>query len=236
MPLGTGRVHPLPILDDHSRFLVGLFACGDEQLGTVKAHLTHCFRQYGLPWAILADNGSPWGVPHVPARLSSLEVWLLRLGVELWHGRIRHPQTQGKVERFHRTLAAERLQPYAYPDLASCQAAFDGWRDVYNLERPHAALDLAVPASRYQSSTRRFPETLPVIAYGPDDTIRTVHGAGQIRYGGTTYFVSQALLGESVAVRPTTEDGVLDVVFTHMTIRQIDLRAPMTTLPRDALD
>jgi transposase InsO family protein len=236
MPLGTGRVHPLPILDDHARFLVGLFACGDERLATVKTHLTTCFRQYGLPWAILSDNGSPWGVPHVPERLSSLEVWLLRLGVELWHGRIRHPQTQGKVERFHRTLAAERLQPYRYADLADCQTAFDAWRDVYNLERPHAALGLAVPASRYQPSLRVVPETLPMITYGPDDAVRKVVGTGQISYGGTTHYVSQALLGESVAVRPTTEDGLLDVVFAHLTIRQIDLRTPAVTLPHDALD
>jgi len=179
--LGTGRCHPLLILDDHSRFLVGVFACDNEQETTVQTHLTAVFRHYGLPRHLLTDNGAPWGVPQAPDRLTTLGAWLLRLGVEPWHGRIRHPQTQGKVERVNRSCKAEVCWPYQCADLPASQTGFDAWRDRSNLIRPHEALGLDVPASRYQPSPRPFPEVLPPIEYGADDIVRTVHGSGQIR-------------------------------------------------------
>ncbi|NIR98045.1 MAG: transposase family protein, partial [Gammaproteobacteria bacterium] len=107
--LDAGRCHPLTVLDDHSRYAVGLYACGDERTGTVQGRLSEVFRRYGLPERMLMDNGSPWGDdgthPYTP-----LTVWLLRLGVGVSHGRPYHPQTQGKDERFHRTLGAEVLR------------------------------------------------------------------------------------------------------------------------------
>jgi transposase InsO family protein len=224
--MGAGRCHPLAIVDDHSRFLVGVFACDNEQEQTVMAHLTAVFRRYGLPRWLLSDNGAPWGVPQAPERLTTLGAWLLRLGVEPWHGRIRHPQTQGKVERFNRSFKAELCQPHRFSDLASAQTGFDTWRETYNLVRPYEALALAVPASRYQPSPRPFPEVLPPIEYGPDDQVRIVHGAGQISYRNQEWYVSQALLRQPVALRPTAEDGVLDVIYCHITIRQLDLRQP----------
>lgn len=225
-PLGTGRCHPLSLLDDHARFLLRLTACADEQDATVRAQLTQAFRRYGVPWRILTDNGPPWGNPHPTQRLTALSIWLIRLGIAVSHGRPRHPQTQGKVERFHRTLTAEQLRPYAYRDLADCQAAFDAWRDSYNLERPHEALALATPASRYQPSPRPFPETLPPVEYGPDDIVRQVHRSGQISYRSRWHFVSQALRGQPVALRPTATDGVLAVYYCEHRLGALDLRQP----------
>jgi transposase InsO family protein len=228
VPVATGNCHPLSVLDDHSRYAIGLIASGDQRFETIQQHLTHLFRGYGLPAAILTDNGPPWGVPHAPERLTRLGVWWIRLGILPLHGRIYHPQTQGKVERFHRTLQAEWLQFQSASDLVGWQTGFDQWRAVYNLERPHLALDLATPASRYQVSPRSFPEVLPALEYGPDDQVRVVHGGGQIRYRGQTYYVSSAILGERVALRPTALDGVLDIVYGPLTLRQLDLRAPPT--------
>jgi transposase InsO family protein len=228
VPLPEGTGHPLSVLDDHSRYAIGLIASADQAFATVQHHLTRLFRCYGLPTAILTDNGPPWGVPHAPERLTRLGVWWIRLGIIPLHGRIYHPQTQGKVERFHRTLEAEWLQFQPVGDLAAWQAGFDQWRATYNLARPHLALDLATPASRYQASPRAFPEVLPGIEYGPDDQVRVVHGGGQIRYHGLTYYVSSAILGERVALRPTAIDGVLDIVFGPVTLRQLDLRAAPT--------
>ena len=159
--LRHGRCHPLTIIDDHSRFAVGLRACDNEQGATVQAELTALFERYGLPEAMVMDNGAPWRGPG--ATLSTLEVWLLRLGIHVRHGRPYHPQTQGKDERFHRTLKAEVLSNRAFVDLAHVQRHFDPWRDVYNLERPHDSLGLATPASRYQPSWRRWPTHLPQI-------------------------------------------------------------------------
>jgi len=161
-PTATARCHPLTLLDDHSRFALCLAACANEQTATVQAHLTAVFSRYGLPAAILCDNGSPWGTVADHGH-TALTVWLLRLGVQVLHGRPRHPQTQGKEERFHRILKAELLTTRVFADLRDSQHAFDQWRDVYNCQRPHDALALAVPASRYQPSLVPFPVALPPV-------------------------------------------------------------------------
>ena len=222
-PLTRGRCHPLTVLDDHSRFALGLQACGNEQGETVQERLTAIFRRYGLPNTMLMDNGSPWGHdqdhPYTP-----FTVWLLRLGIGVSHGRPYHPQTQGKDERFHRTMTVEVLQGSSFTDLAHCQRAFDRWRDVYNLERPHEALDLATPASKYQVSQRPFPEVLPPLEYEPTDLVRRVRDKGRIMLFGRIFKVPKAFKGMPVAIRPTTTDGVWNVFFAIHEIAQLDLR------------
>jgi transposase InsO family protein len=169
--MDRGRCHPLTVLDDHCRYSVGLIACGDETRATVQEHLTTVFRRHGLPGSMLCDNGSPWGGSGAEG-YTALEVWLMRLGVRLYHGRAYHPQTQGKEERFHRTLNVELSQANRFADLSACQTAFDRWRRIYNEERPHEALGLAVPASRYRASPIGFPERLPEPEYHATDHVR----------------------------------------------------------------
>jgi transposase InsO family protein len=224
-PLDQDRVHPLTLLDDHSRFALTLTAGGDERQTTVKAQLTAVFRHYGVPRAILSDNGAPWGSAGMGG-LTSVEAWLLQLGVEPWHGRPRHPQTQGKVERFHGTIAAEVFAQRQFADLAAAQSAFDRFRTCYNHERPHEALADAVPASRYQPSPRLFPETLPEIVYGPEDAVRIVTVHGSISWQRRRYFVGRGLVGQPVAVRPTTQDGCWHVFFCHRQVATIDQHDP----------
>jgi hypothetical protein len=224
------RCHPLTVLDDHSRFCIGLRACADERGPTVQQELTAIFRRYGLPWRMVMDNGSPWGgegdFGHTP-----LTVWLLRLGIGVTHGRAYHPQTQGKDERFHRTLKLELLSRRTFADHRAGQRGFDAWRDQYNLVRPHDALDLDVPASRYQVSTRVFPEVLPAIEYPSGDQVRVVGMHGRISYRGRTCKVPKALRGEPVAVRPTPRDGVLDVYYCQTVIATLDLTSPPDAAP-----
>lgn len=221
--VGEGRCHPLTVLDDHSRFALAIEACADEQTATVQRRLTAIFRRYGLPERMLMDNGSPWGYdqdnPYTP-----LIAWLIRLGIKVSHGRPYHPQTQGKDERFHRTLQADLLRDRSFPDLESCQREFDSWRDLYNLERPHQALALATPASRYQISPRPFPETLPPIEYGPDDLVRKVQVKGEISFRGKTFKVGKAFNGYPVALRPTVQPELFEVYFCQQSIGRIDLR------------
>jgi transposase InsO family protein len=222
---GAGRLHPLTILDDHSRFAIGLQACANERATTVQQRLMACFRRYGLPDQMLMDNGSPWGVSAAhPFTYTALTVWLLRLGIRLSHGRARHPQTQGKDERFHRTLKAELLQGPPFANLAHAQAAFDAWRDVYNLERPHEACGLHPPSRRYRPSERAYPEQLPSIEYAPDDQPRRVGKEGAISFHNRDYQVGLAFRAQTVAVRPTAVDGIFDVYFVRQRLRRIDLR------------
>jgi transposase InsO family protein len=203
-----GRCHPLTLLDDHSRFAVGLWACGDEQERTVRAHLIAIFRRYGLPERMLTDNGPPWGVGSAPGRHTRLTVWLLRLGVRISHGRPRHPQTQGKDERFHRTLNAELLTRQDLRDMPHAQGLFDGWREVYNLERPNEAIGLATPASRYRPSERVYPEQLPEVEFSPDDTVRRVRHDGSFNFAGRVWFIGEAFARENVGVRRTAEGAI----------------------------
>jgi len=221
----AGRCHPLTVLDDHSRYALALAACANERGATVQAQLTARFRRYGLPRRMLMDNGGPWG--HDPEHpFTPLTVWLLRLGVGVSHGRPYHPQTQGKDERFHRTLAAEVLRYERFRDLAHAQRRFDAWREVYNHERPHEALGLAVPASRYTVSPQAFPETPPAIEYAPGLAVRKVADKGWISYRGRAFKLPKAFKGYPVALRPTPRDGELEVLFCSHVIARIDLRAP----------
>ena len=216
----TGRVHPWTLLDDHSRFALGLMACANEQQATVKGHLSAVFRRYGLPRILLSDNGSPWATAG-RGGLTALEAWLLRLGIEPWHGAFAHPQTQGKVERLHGTIAAEVFAHRHLADLGEAQAHFDAFRHCYNLERPHEALAYAAPASRYRPSPRPFPETVPPVAYGPDAVVRTVSAHGSISWQGQRHFISRGLVGEPVAIRPTAETDRWEVVYCHRRVATI---------------
>jgi transposase InsO family protein len=216
------RCEPLSIVDDHSRFAVCLEACPDQQTQTVRDQLTAIFRRYGLPEQMVMDNGSPWGYDsdrqHTP-----LTTWLMQLGVKVSHCRPYHPQTQGKVERFHRTLQVELLQGKHFPDRPAVQKAFDEWRDFYNQRRPHQALDMAVPASRYRISDREFPERLPLPQYDSTDLVRLVDKKGHIHYRGHRFLISKGFRGCNVALRQTEEDGILHVFFFSQRIAAINL-------------
>jgi transposase InsO family protein len=217
------RCHPLTVLDDHSRYNLVLVACVNEQGQTVRRHLEEAFRCYGLPLAMLMDGGPPWsnpgGDPH-----TGLTVWLMRLGVRVLHGRPYHPQTQGKEERFHRTLAAEVVNGKSFRDNPDCQRAFDKWRQRYNHERPHEALGMATPGERYRPSPRSLPNDLPPIEYAPGDQVRKVDIQGFISFKNRPWRISKALRGEPIALRPTREDGVFDVHYCVHWIATLDLR------------
>jgi len=217
------RCHPLTVLDDHSRYSLVLEACADERGATVRTKLESAFRRYGLPEAMLMDNGSPWGDDR-ESRWTPLGVWLARLGVRSRHGRPYHPQTQGKEERFHRTLKAEALAGRTLVDLADSQRRFDRWRSVYNAERPHEALALATPASRCRASVRSYPERPPAMEFSPIDVVRRVCDGGRFNFRGRVWRVSKAFKGEAVGVRPTTTDGRWEVWFGVNLLGRLDER------------
>lgn len=219
-----GRCHPLTVLDDHSRYALGLRACGDETDGTVKTELTAVFRRYGLPQRMLMDNGSPWGSASAEHRYTRFELWLMELGIAVSHGRPYHPQTQGKDERFHRTLAAEAIGRRSFADLADCQRRFDQWRQVYNTERPHEALDLATPITRYVPSRRGFPETLEPFDYGPGAILRRVDETGWLSFRNHPLKLGRAFIHRQVALRPALPDGCFDVFFCGHKVAAFDLR------------
>ena len=225
--LGSGAwLHPLTVIDDHSRFAVGLAACANQQTQTVQARLKMTFRHHGLPEAIYVDNGSPWGGGR-PGQWTPLRLWLLKLGIETIHSRPYHPQGRGKNERFHRTLAAEVLSAAPLAGFDDAQAAFDRWRHVYNRERPHQALDFATPAQRYRPSKRAWPEKLPVPFYAPCEIVRRVGTTkAYVSFRNRSWKVPEAFVGETLAIRPLLPDGCFAICFGAHQIASIDLKDP----------
>jgi hypothetical protein len=173
------------------------------------------------------DNGSPWGVGNGDSRhLSAFTIWLVRLGIHVSFSRPFHPQTNGKDERFHRTLNVEVLRRRAFHSMEELRQAFDQWREIYNHLRPHEALDMQTPAERYTVSPRPFPKQLPAIEYAPDDILIPVKQRGRIRLLGRPLTVSAALHGHTIAARPRpAEDGVYDLFFSHHRLETIDMRS-----------
>lgn len=227
-----GVCHPLTVLDDHSRFNLGIRACAEQRYRTVQAQLSDIFRRYGLPVRINTGNGAPWGASRQPGQLTELAIWLIRLGIRLSFSRPYHPQTNGKDERFHRSLKAEVLNGRSFHSLQQAQEAFDRWREVYNHLRPHEALQMATPTTRYRVSPRDYPEHLPPIEYGLDDIVLTVKSLGFIRFQGKTYKLSTPLRGLPVAIRPDRQtDGLFDVYFAHHKLMHINLRTTTKTRP-----
>ena len=232
---GTGvRCWPLTLLDDHSRYQLAAEACADERDATVRERLTRIFQRYGLPDAILTDNGHPWGSPRSlhdgRPGLTGLSIWLIRLGVTPLHSRPRHPQTLGTLERLHRSMKSELLQGRRFVDFASAQAGLDRWRQHDNHHRPHEALDAAIPASRYRISERPMPATLAEAAYLDGNLLGRIRHDGCLRCrpGGrhtVDLQLSETFAGQLVAVRPTHRDGRFHVGFANYRIAEVDLAA-----------
>jgi len=218
-----GRCYPLTVIDDHSRFNLCLETCPNQQANTVKDRLVGVFGRYGLPQRMLMDNGSPWGHGWGHGH-TVFTTWLVDLGIAVIHSRPFHPQTQGKDERFHLTLQREVLAGRPpWRSLGEVQTAFDAWRPIYNHQRPHEALDDAVPADRYRPSPRSLPSVIEPWEYGPNDHVRKVSTDAKISFRRRSIRVGKPFAGRYVALRPTKTDGVVDLYYRHQFIRRIDL-------------
>lgn len=222
---GGAWLHPLTVIDDHSRFAVGLAACADQQTHTVQARLEATFRHHGLPEAIYVDNGSPWGGGQ-PGQWTPLRLWLLKLGIRTIHSRPYHPQGRGKNERFHRSLKAEVLAFSVLHGFEDAQAAFDRWRHIYNRERPHQALGFATPAELYRPSKRSFPDSLPTPQYDPGEIVRRVGTTkAYVSFRNRIWKVPEAFRGETLAIRPRLPDGCFAICFGAYEIASINLNS-----------
>ncbi|HUF81761.1 MAG TPA: IS481 family transposase [Burkholderiales bacterium] len=226
--VGSGRCHPLTLIDDHSRYAVALVACANERRAGVEAALRAAFERYGLPEAMLMDNGPPWGTES-RHRHTRLTAWLMRLGVAPCHGRPFHPQTRGKNERFNGTLKRDVVARYRFADLAEAQRCFDAWRALYNHERPHQAIGDEPPASRFCHSPRPFPAALPEIVYPGDCLVRQVQQDGRISFMRRDVFVSGAFAGLPVGLRAADRDGVFDILFCTYRVGRLDLACEVET-------
>ena len=216
------RCYPLTVLDDHSRFNLAISAKLNQQgIGVFKT-FTYLFNEYGIPDCILSDNGNPWGNSQCTG-FTRFEIWLMQLDILPIHGRPRHPQTQGKEERFHRTMKAELLMQVPILNIKHAQEKFDIYRNEYNNERPHEALGLDVPAQHYKASTRKFSAKVESFEYSEPRNLRKIRGNGYITYRSKEHYLSEALIGEYVNLVPSSVPNQMKVQYRNFNIARIDL-------------
>lgn len=214
--LGNGvRCYPLTILDDHSRYSIRIEP--KTSATDVKASFINAFREYGLPNSVLSDNGSQFAGAH--RGLSTFERFLMDLDILPIHGRTFHPQTQGKIERFHRTFKQEALRTMP-SDMADAASRFENWRWLYNEVRPHHALGMKPPASVYQPSTRPYHKPEPYV-YDEGTRLIKVNNWGYLRFGHLQLFLSEAMADTKVAIR-FDENERFSIIYRNYIIGTVD--------------
>ena len=214
--LGNGvRCYPLTILDDHSRFSIRIEP-KDSATG-VKESLIAAFKEYGLPNSVLSDNDSQFAGAH--RGLSTFERFLMDLDILPVHGRPIHPQTQGKIERFHRSLKKEALG-VTPANLAEAKARLENWRWVYNELRPHEALKMKTPSSVYKPSTREYYIPKPYV-YDSGAKLIKVNNWGYLRFGPIRLFLSEAMADTQVEIRFDEKD-TFSIIYRNYIIASVD--------------
>jgi putative transposase len=209
--MGNGRYcYPLTVTDGYSRFLLGCKGLPDTTVIGAKPVFHRLFQEYGLPQFIRSDNGVPFAT-NTLARLSKLSAWWVRLGVLPQLIEPGCPQQNGRHERMHRTLKAEATRPPAAA-MGSQQVKFDHFRQEFNYERPHEALEQRVPAEIYQPSPRPMPNKLPPLEYPDRYEVRYVSANGGIRWNKQWVNVSSTCVGEYVGLEEI-DDGIWNVYF-----------------------
>lgn len=194
------RCDPLTITDAHSRYLLCCQITAKTDTCHVQALFESAFRQYGLPRIIRTDNGPPFA-SSAPGGLSRLSMWWIKLGILPERTRPASPQENGRHERMHLTLKQDTLRPPACTRRKQ-QEVFDRFRQVYNDDRPHEALNDKTPASHYEPSPRPMPRRVPELEYAPDLIVRRVSQKGDFKWGGEKIFVSEVLRYEAVGLKP----------------------------------
>jgi transposase InsO family protein len=212
---------PLTVSDLASRYLLGVDAHSAISLKRSKAYFRRLFEEYGLPKRIRTDNGVPFA-SNALARLSQLSVWFIKLGIYPELIEPGEPQQNGVHERMHRTLKQDATIPPA-SSLRGQQRKFDAFREEFNQERPHEAIDMKRPAELYQSSERGFPKKMETYDYPGHFLVRRVSRGGTIRVLGNQPFVSNVLQEDFVGLEEV-DDGVYDLYFCFYQIGRYDLR------------
>lgn len=213
--------YPLTVTDGRSRYLLECKALPSTEHALAKPVFAGLFRRYGLPAIIRTDNGTPFASTAI-GRLSRLSVWWIRLGISPELIEPGKPAQNGRHERMHRTLKRETTRPPA-ASLRGQQLRFNRFREEFNNERPHEALDQETPASVYKRSNREYPERTPRVEYPEHFEKRLVSRNGGFRWASDRVPITQTLEGEYVGLEEV-DDGRWDVYFGHVRLGQMDER------------
>lgn len=211
--------YPLDILDDHSRFVIRIAPrCGTANV--VIPVFTEAFQEFGLPNSVLSDNGAQFA--GFKKGYTQFERWLMDLDVLPIHGRIKHPQTQGKIERFHRTMKQELLNHTTIANLEDAEKKFSDWRDKYNNLRPHEALGMKRPGEVYQPSQREYKEKIEKFEYGGEHHVIKVNSWGYVRFDKWQIYLSETMIGQYIEFRPSPNGETFAACYRNFKIGEFD--------------
>ena len=214
-----GRCYPLTILDDHSRFSPAVVPM--PSLKGVTEQFRLVFIEFGLPLAVLVDNGGTFR-GRGSIGFVMFERWLMEHDVLPIHGRVRHPQTQGKIERFHGSMEREVLKGRTFKDLDDVAQALSSWREVYNTIRPHEAINMRCPAEVYTKSTRPYDDHVSAFEYSGEFHVIKVNSWGYVRFAGFQIFISETFADQFLEFRPNPYRDSWFACFRNFRIAEFD--------------
>lgn len=212
--------YPLDIFDDHSRFVIQIKA-SESTANLVLPTFKEAFYEYGMPDSVLSDNGAQFA--GFRQGYTQFEKWLMDHDVLPIHCRIRHPQTQGKIERFHRAMKQELLNHYIPKDIEDAERVFGEWRYCYNNERPHEALGMKCPAEVYVSSKRIYRDTVEKYEYGGQYHVIKGNSWGYVRFANWQIYLSETMANEYIEFRPNPHGDTFIACYRNFAIAEFDV-------------
>lgn len=224
------RCHPLTLTDAFSRFLLCCHGEVTEAIEPAKKAFERVFSEFGIPNAILSDNGIPFASSGTIG-LTRLSAWWIKLGITPVRIQPGRPDQNGKHERFHRTLKDQTARP-PRETMIDQQEAFDRFQNEYNFERPHEALQQKRPHELYKPSAKEFSSRLSGPEYPLHFEKRRVDCTGKISWFSKDVFISEVLEKETIALEEIGDDLWL-AYFYHFPIGLFNARdRKMVALPR----
>lgn len=218
------RCYPLSVIDDCSRMCLNSDAKANTRLPDTKASFIKTFENYGLPKSILCDNGNPWGAAQTSG-ITLFDLWMMDLGILTIHIRAKHPQTQGKVERFNGSYKKERLKYYTPLNMEDAQATRLEYKEFYNNVRPHCALNLDCPAQHYVKSSVQYTDVVQPWDYEYGGERRIIKRSGYLTIGGQGYFLSESMHNREVMLYPMYDNNdKFAIVYRQFRIGIVDTR------------
>lgn len=212
--------YPLDIFDDHSRFVIRIKP-SESTSNLVIPTFREAFFEYGMPESILSDNGVQFA--GFRQGYTQFEKWLMDHDVLPIHGRIKHPQTQGKIERFHRAMNQELLKHYTPTDIADAERVLNDWRDCYNNDRPHEALGMKCPSDVYVASQRMYRDEVEKYEYSGKYHVIKVNSWGYVRFDQKQIYLSETMVGERIEFRPTPGGETFVACYRNFAIAEFDV-------------
>ena len=211
---------PLDIFDDHSRFVIRIKP-SDSTSNLVLPTFREAFYEYGMPDSVLSDNGAQFA--GFRQGYTQFEKWLMNHDVLPIHGRIKHPQTQGKIERFHRAMNQELLKHYTPKDIFDAERVFNEWRNCYNNERPHEALGMKCPSDIYVPSNRIYRDQVGQFEYSGKYHVIKVNNWGYVRFDRWQIYLSETMIDEHIEFRPNPNGDTFIACYRNFAIGEFDV-------------